>query len=77
MSGAVVCVHDVPAVVVTQIPRFVLEPFDESAIDAYTVWSVAYFGEIPISILPTVLVGGSPFDCNANVIEHEVAFVDL
>src|SRR5207244_6795373 len=75
MSGAVVCVQEVPPFVVTKTPRFVLDPLEESEIEAYTVLSVANCGEIPRSMRPTFDVG-SPPDSRENVSEQLVAFVD-
>src|SRR6266446_5351556 len=48
MSGAPVCVHVVPPLVVTQTPRLVAEPPMPAAIEAYTVLA----SKIPRSILP-------------------------
>src|SRR2546429_7397915 len=70
MSGAVVCVQEVPPFVVTKTPRFVLDPLEESEIEAYTVLSVANCGEIPRSMRPTFDVG-SPPDSRENVRSEE------
>jgi hypothetical protein len=75
MSGAVVFVQEVPLFVVTKTPRFAVDPVEESAIEAYTVLSVANRGEIPRSIRPTLDVGRPP-DRRENVSEQLVALVD-
>src|SRR6266571_2986965 len=80
MSGAVVCVQEVPPFVVTKTPRFVLDPLEESEIEAYTVLSVANCGEIPRSMRPpfTVAPGyGNPRAAKATLDEAKPTNVPI
>jgi len=78
MSGALVGVYVVPPFVVTQTPKFVVEPPMPLAIEAYTVLA----SKIPRSILPIDWVVGAVTGALKVILLHffvapPSAFMDL